>query len=152
MDTIWLQKRGNILIDPPLYLKLGSSRGGGEWVLFPLTGRTSSFSCESSLWIYWWSSTAPISNGISKRFKELELSKLTKKVELFLGFKRFKTELCWGSSPPWLWLLGFLHQDSPLQSLFFRGPLSAPLLEEVPSPRVPSLLWLFIAIYQGIRV
>ena len=46
------------------------------------------------LWIlYWWSSTAPISNGISKRFKELELNKLTKRVELFSGYKSFEAEL-----------------------------------------------------------
>ena len=46
------------------------------------------------LWIYWWSSTAPISNKTSKRFKELELSKLTKRVELFSGYKSFEAELC----------------------------------------------------------
>ena len=49
-------------------------------------------SLESSLWIYWWSSTAPISNGISKRFKELELNKLTERVELFPGYKGFEAE------------------------------------------------------------
>jgi len=30
MDTIRLQKRENLLIDFPLYLKLGSSYGDGE--------------------------------------------------------------------------------------------------------------------------
>ena len=39
------------------------------------------------------SSTAPISNGISKRFKEFELSKLIKRVELFPGYKSFEAEL-----------------------------------------------------------
>ena len=82
------------MVDSPLYLKLGSSCGGGSESCSPLTGRTSSFSCGSSLWIYCWSSTAPISNGISKRFKELELSKLTERVELFSGYKSFEAELC----------------------------------------------------------
>ena len=50
------------------------------------------------LWIHsldlLWSNTAPISNGISKRFKELELNNLTKRVELFSGYKSFEAELC----------------------------------------------------------
>ena len=50
------------------------------------------------LWIFsldlLWSSTSPISNGISKRFKELKLSKLTERVELFSGYKSFEDELC----------------------------------------------------------
>ena len=125
MDTIRLQKRGNLRVDSPLYLKLGSSRGGGEWVLFSVTDRTSSFSCGFSFWIYWWSSTSPISNGISKRFKELELKKLTERVELFLSFKRFKTKLWRGSSPTCLWLLWIpspgLTSSAPL--FFLEVPL-----------------------------
>jgi len=62
--------------------------------LFPVDRSNVRISWESSLWFYWWSSTAPISNGISKRFKELELNKLTKRVELFPSYKSFEVELC----------------------------------------------------------
>ena len=60
--------------------------------MFPVDRPNVRISWEFFLWIYWWSSTAPISNGILKRFKELELSKLTKRVELFSGYKSFEAE------------------------------------------------------------
>ena len=121
-------KRGNLLIDSPLYLKLGSSCGGGEWILFSVDRpNVKDFSCGSSLWINWWSSTAPISNEISKRFKELELNKLTERVEFFPGCKCFEAELCWGSSPP-----------LPVASWIpLSGLSSSAILEKIPSPWVP---------------